>query len=60
MSVVCSICSGPVLNQGKQGRYSKNIREVLGENDFPDLVDTLLMLSPKHSGVWNPVLPYTS
>ena len=37
IDIVCGICSGPILNQGKQGRNQGNIRE----NDFPDLADTL-------------------
>ena len=31
ISVVCSICSGPILNQGKQGRNRRKIREISGK-----------------------------
>ena len=31
--VVCDICSGPMLNQGKSGKYKKNY--------FPDLTNNL-------------------
>ena len=40
IGVECGICSGPILNQGKQGRNQGNIRE----NDFADLEDTLLLV----------------
>ena len=37
ISVMCGICSGPILNQGKQCRNQGNIKE----SDFPDVADTL-------------------
>ena len=37
IGVVYGICSGPILNQGKLGTN----QEKMGENDYPDLLDTL-------------------
>ena len=43
LSIVCSIGSGPILNQGKQGLNQGNIRD----NDFTNLTDTLCFIIAK-------------
>ena len=41
ISVVCGVCLGPLLNQGKQGRKVGENQGKVRENDFSDLAATL-------------------